>query len=443
MQLVRGVSSPIMVRRLSATAGYFLDILRDLAGTLRHRWRRFHRRLAQGDDIAAVGVDVTPFLEPLTGVGWYEWNLLDALCRREDGLFYNLYAHTFPTPSDPAPSRIPSSPRLRLRIHPIPKGFLLPARVTQLVLRTFVEPLLRILDGNDVLFAPNFYIHPTQAAYGRGLVATVHDLGYALMADTVAPETLDLMRRHLPTTLFHADRIIAVSAATAGDLKEHLGVPGRRVHVVHEGRDPLFGGRSERTVKPADLPDRYLLFVSTIEPRKNVTGVLRAFRLLVEWGYDGHLVLVGRWGWRTDVIRLELESSPVQHRIVHVDYVERDRLVEFYRHADALLYPSWLEGFGLPLLEAMACGPPVVTSGRSSMPEVAGPAAVYVDPASPHGIASSVASLLADETNRQRLTRMGHERVERFSWDNAAAATAQILRQAAGLPPTDEDEYRV
>jgi alpha-1,3-rhamnosyl/mannosyltransferase len=432
-----------MTRRLFATVGYFLDILRDLAGTLRHRWRRFHRRLADGQSVAAVGVDVTPFLEPLTGVGWYEWNLLDALGRREDGLFYNLYAHSFPAPSEPAPSRIPTSPRLRLRIHPIPQEFLLPARATQLVLRTFVEPLLRVLDGNEVLFAPNFYIHPTQAAYGRGLVATVHDLGYVLMADTVAPETLELMRRHLPVTLFHADRVIAVSAATARDLTEHLMVPQRQLHVVHEGRDPLFGEGSDPTPRPTELPDRYLLFVSTIEPRKNVTGVLRAFRLLVEWGYEGHLVLIGRWGWRTEDIRSELDSSPVRDRVVQLDYVERARLVSFYRHADALLYPSWLEGFGLPILEAMACGTPVVTSGRSSMPEVAGPAAVYVDPASPHGIASSVASLLADEPNRRRLTKMGHERVERFSWDSAAAATAQILRQAAGLPPTGDDEYRV
>jgi glycosyltransferase involved in cell wall biosynthesis len=432
-----------MTRRLFATAGYFLDILRDLAGTLRYRWRRFHGRLTGGPDVAAIGVDVTPFLEHLTGVGWYEWSLLDALGRRDDGLFYNLYAHSFPAPTEATPSRIPTSPRLRLRIHSIPSGFLLPARATQLALRTFAEPVLRILDGNDVLFAPNFYIHPTQAAYGRGLVATVHDLGYLLMADTVASETVELMQRHLPATLFHADRVIAVSAATAGDIAEHLGFPQRRLHVVHEGRDPKFGEQREPTSKPADLPDRYLLFVSTIEPRKNVTGVLRAFRLLADWGYDGHLMLVGRWGWRTESIRDELDASPVRDRVLHLDYVARDRLVDFYRHADALLYPSWLEGFGLPILEAMACGTPVVTSGRSSMPEVAGPAAVYVDPASPHGIASSVASLLADEPNRLRLTKMGHERVARFSWDSAAAATAQILRQAAGLPSTGDDEYRV
>jgi alpha-1,3-rhamnosyl/mannosyltransferase len=108
-----------------------------------------------------------------------------------------------------------------------------------------------------------------------------------------------------------------------------------------------------------------------------------------------------------------------------------------------LLFPSWLEGFGLPLLEAMASGTPVVTSGASAMPEVAGPAAVYVDPSSPHGIASAVDALIADPQHRQRLIELGRSRVARFSWDRAAAATAQVLRQAAGLASTGDDEYRV
>ena len=172
-------------------------------------------------------------------------------------------------------------------------------------------------------------------------------------------------------------------------------------------------------------------------------ALLQAFRLIVSWGYPGHLLLVGRWGWRTEAIRRELEGSPVSGRIEHLDYVERETLPTLYRRADALLFPSWLEGFGLPILEAMACGTPVVTSGRSAMPEVAGPAAVYVDPESAHGIASAVSSLLEDPDHRERLGRLGRERARRFSWDDAAAASAQVLRQAAGLEATGDDEYRV
>jgi glycosyltransferase involved in cell wall biosynthesis len=431
-----------MMARLVSTVRFLSALVRDVGGTLRNRWRRFHSRVVDGQEIAAVAVDVFPFLEQKTGVGWYEWNVLKALDERDDGLQYNLYAETFPGPSDPVPVELPGNRNMRLRVHPIPSHFLFPIRPTRRVLTAVVEPLLRILDDNDVVFAPNYYAHANQAPYGRALVATVHDLTFTVMPDAVAPATCDELRRNMPAVQYHADRLIAVSAATASDLVEHLAINQRRIHVVHEGRDPSFrvGPRSES--RPEDLPARYLLFVSTIEPRKNVVGLLRAFRLVVDWGYEGDLLMVGRWGWRTDAIRSELEASPVRERIRHIDYVDRTCLMRLYRHADALLYPSWLEGFGLPILEAMACGTPVVTSGQSSMPEVAGPAAVYVDPASPHGIASAVASLVADAPNRERLTRMGYERVERFSWDRTAAATAQTLRQAGGLPLTADDEYR-
>jgi glycosyltransferase involved in cell wall biosynthesis len=432
-----------MVQRLVATVRFFFDVSRDVVGTFRQRWLRFQKRVAEAEDIATVAVDIFPFLERKTGVGWYEWCLLEALDTRQDGLTFNLYARTFPLVTEPVPTETPGSERMRLRVHPIPHGFLLPQRPIRWLLQTLVEPLLRILDGNDVVFAPNYYAHPDQVPYGRTTVNTIHDLTYVTMPEAVRPSTHEELRRNMPRALYHADRLIAVSAATASDIVEHLPVSPRKVHVVHEGRDPLFNAATEASSRPIDLPDRFLLFVSTIEPRKNVVGLLKAFGLLVEWGYPGSLLLVGQWGWRTEAIRKALEEGGIEDRIIHLDYVERDRLVELYRHADALLYPSWLEGFGLPILEAMACGTPVVTSGISSMPEVAGPAAVYVDPASPHGIASSVASLVNDESNRQRLARLGLERSTRFTWDGAAAATAQILRIAAGLPATGDDEYRV
>jgi glycosyltransferase involved in cell wall biosynthesis len=430
-----------MLRRIAVTFGFFAALGRDLAGTFRLRCRRFGQRVVHAEDGATVAVDIYPFFESMTGVGWYEWNLLAALDRRDDGLGYNLYARTFLAPDEPAPPPMPGGRHMRLRVHQIPPGFLLPVRPTLALLRALVEPLLRVLDANDVLFAPNFFAHADQEPFARTQVATVHDLAFAAMPQTVAPETLAGLRDRLPRTLCHAERLIAVSEATAGDLVEHLGLSRRLIHTIHEGVDE--GLRQEAAAElPAGLPEPYLLFVSTLEPRKNVVGVLRAFRLLKDWGYEGGLVLVGRWGWRTEAIRRELESSPVRSSIHHLDYVERPLLAALYRGADALLFPSWLEGFGLPLLESMACGTPVITSGSSSMPEVAGPAAVYVDPSSPHGIASAAASLLADPQHRARLQALGRERAARFSWERAAAATAAVLRQAAGLPGRGKDEYR-
>ena len=133
----------------------------------------------------------------------------------------------------------------------------------------------------------------------------------------------------------------------------------------------------------------------------------------------------------------------MRERIVHLGDVERSDLPGLYRGADALLFPSWIEGFGLPLLEAMACGTPVVTSGRSAMAEVAGPAAVYVDPADPRDIAAGIRTLLADPELRERLVRLGRERAACFSWDRAAAATSTALLQAGGRNAATDDEYRV
>ena len=428
--------------RTATTFSFFSHLLRDLAGTLAGRWRRFQRRVAGGEECAAVGVDVFPFFEQMTGVGWYEWNLLAALDRRDDGLEFNLYAHTFLAPDDPAACAMPGSRKMRLRVHHLPSDLLFPVGTTLKALRSLIEPLLRVLDGNDVLFAPNFFMPRSQLPYGPTIVATVHDLAFKAMPETVDSATLDELAGNLGETLFRSSRLVAVSDATAGDIGEHLNIDPGRVRVVHEGLDPFFA-KDHHAELPDEVPTPYLLFVSTLEPRKNVVGVLRAFDLIVEWGYQGHLVLVGRWGWHTETIRDELEHSPVRDRIVHLDYVERDQLASLYRSADALLFPSWMEGFGLPLLEAMACGTPLVTSGCSAMPEVAGPAAVYVDPASPHGIASAVSSLIADESLRLRLGEAGRKRAALFSWDRAAAATAQVLREAAGLPLTGADEYRV
>ena len=435
--------APAMARSLSSTVRFFGHVLRDLAGTFRTRWQRFHRRLSEGPGELVVGVDVFPFTERKTGVGWYEWSLLEALDRRDDGIVFNLYSHTFLAPSDPPAPATPGRRNLRLRAHHLPPDLLLPLRPTLAALRRVVEPVLRVLDGNDVLWAPNFFMPASQLPFGRAMVATVHDLAFAVMPETVAPDTLRLLHTHLPTTLFRADRLIAVSEATAHELAQRLSANRRRIHTIHEGLDPNFAREQPLFGAGPELPRPYLLFVSTLEPRKNVEGVLRAFELVVESGYRGHLVLVGRWGWRTEAIRAGLESSAVRSHIVHLDYVERDQLSGLYRGADALLFPSWLEGFGLPLLEAMACGTPVVTSGRSSMTEVAGPAAVYVDPSSPEAIASGITTLLADPEQRERLVRLGLERAARFSWDHAAASTSAALLQAGGRDSGADDEYRV
>jgi glycosyltransferase involved in cell wall biosynthesis len=430
-----------MARRLAVTLAFFGHLLRDLAGTLAARLRRQWRRSVNGDEVLAVGVDAFPFFEHMTGVGWYAWNLLRQLTEVDPAIELHLYAHTFAAPDEPSPPPLPTGPRTRFRFHHLPPGFLLPVAPTVAVLRAVVEPLLLALDGIDVYFAPNFFPPRRHAAAQRRLVVTVHDLAFRHLPNTVQKETLDALERQLPTTLAAADAIIAVSQATADDLHALLGVNDRRVHVVHEGVDATFNAPGGAL--PPGLPARFLLFVSTLEPRKNLAGLLAGFERAVADGYGGDLVLVGRWGWRTEAARRAFADSPVRGRIHHLDGLDRPALNAAMRRAEALLFPSLLEGFGLPVLEAMACGLPVITSNRSSLPEVAGEAALYVDPDDPASIAGAIMRLAGQPALREQLVEAGRRRAARFTWDNAATATSSVLRRAAGMPQPHPDAYRV
>lgn len=430
-----------MGHRLRVTAAFFLHVARDLAGSLwarlAHRWRN----VVLGEPSLVVGVDIFPFFERMTGVGWYEWNLLACLPAADPDLHLNLYAHSFGGPGDPSPPALPTTTRTRLRFHHVPEGFLLPVAPTLAVMRGVVEPILLFLDHNDVFFAPNFFPPRRHQPAIRALVPTVHDLAFLRRPDTVQQETLTNLQQRLPAALFGANALIAVSEATAIDLTELAGTSPRRVHVIHEGVDPAFA--RETGPPPSGLPARYLLFVSTLEPRKNVVGMLEGFRRAVEAGYPGELVLVGRWGWRTEAAQLALRTSPVAHRIRHLDYLDRSVLNTVMHRAEALLFPSLLEGFGLPVVEAMACGVPVIVSNTSSLPEVAGEAGYFVAPGDPDSIAAGIAQVSADPEERQRRIELGRERAGRFRWQDAAAATAGVLRRAAGREGPFPDAYRV
>jgi glycosyltransferase involved in cell wall biosynthesis len=430
-----------MRRRLIVTAGFFLDLLRDVVGTAWARMRRWWRRVVLGEDVLVVGVDIFPFFERMTGVGWYEWNLLAHLPAADVDLRLNLYAHTFAAPDEPSPPRLPADDRTRFRYHHLPRGFLLPIRPTILALRTLVEPVLLFLDGNDVFFAPNFFVPRRHLPAVRRLVATVHDLAFLRLPHTVQRETLANLRLNLPHAMFAADALIAVSEATAEDLKEVTGASERRIHIVHEGVDPAFGCSSGEV--PAGLPERYLLFVSTLEPRKNIVGLLDGFAGAVRGGYPGALVLVGRWGWRTEEAQRALAASTVAERIVHLDYLQRRTLSAVMERAEALVFPSWLEGFGLPALEAMACGVPVILSDRAALPEIGGDAALYCDPERPTSLAAAILRLAAEPTLRARLGAAGRERAALFRWDEAARATVGVFRTVRGDQGAFPDAYRV
>jgi glycosyltransferase involved in cell wall biosynthesis len=290
-------------------------------------------------------------------------------------------------------------------------------------------PLPPPLDTADVIHATSPVAIPPTGANQR-LVVTVHDLAFRIYPRAYPPAWRMLHRTGLRRALRKAAAIIAVSRSTASDVARLGGVHEGSIHVV-----PLAGSLPIGTEDPAGVLERlriekpYLLFVGTLEPRKNLVRLIRAYRRMA-LRLPHSLVLAGPLGWRSDGIRRELAARG-HGRIVTTGRVSEADLDALYRGADAFVYPSMYEGFGLPVLDAMARGVPVVTSNNSSLPELVGNAAVQVPPGSTASIATALEGLLNDPEERSRLSAAGLEKAREYSWERTARATLNVYEEAA------------
>jgi glycosyltransferase involved in cell wall biosynthesis len=299
-------------------------------------------------------------------------------------------------------------------------------------------PRLEWLAEFDLLFAPNFIPPPTEKPF----VVTVHDVAFALFPETarhLSPRWHAGFRRGIA----RATRILVPSDATRNDLHERFDVALERIAVVPLGVDAApFGSAAREDVarvrRRFGVDGPYVVFVGGIEGRKNLPDLVRAFAALPQ-DLGIALVIAGGTVARDPGASRDLEAAlrsvppRVSERIVRAGYVSDPDKAALLAGAEALTYPSRYEGFGFPILEAMAAGTPVVTSDRSSLPEVAGDAAVLVDPGSPDAIAAGIERVLTDETLRERLRRAGSERAASFTWERTARATAEVLHSASGV----------
>jgi glycosyltransferase involved in cell wall biosynthesis len=269
-------------------------------------------------------------------------------------------------------------------------------------------------------------------------VLTVHDLSHVHHPQDTYPAMARKLARDLPRQVDRAHAILADSESTKRDVIAHLGVPRPRIHVVYPGVASSFRPVGDKAAQEAcrrryGLPERFLLHVGTLEPRKNLTRLIEAFRRLTEEPrFDLGLVLVGGKGWHDDAITRAIDEFPRAGRIVLTGRVPREDLPLIYSLAEVFVFPSLYEGFGLPVLEAMACGTPVITSSVSSLPEVAGDAALLVDPESVTEIAAAVRGVTADPELSGLLRRLGLARAAAFPWDATARKISALFEETVG-----------
>jgi len=288
----------------------------------------------------------------------------------------------------------------------------------------------------DLLHSPDF-IPPAFGA--RRSVVTVHDLNFLYYPQFLTSDSLRYYAGQIEWAARRADHILADSEATRQDLIRLLAVPPEKVTTVHLAADPAFRPlpppQVEATLARYGLRRGYLLFVGTLEPRKNLPGLLAAYRILLDRGEtDAPLVVVGGHGWLYEETFARVEELGLADRVLFLHAVPDADLPAIYNGAALLATPSFYEGFGLPPLEAMACGTPVVAAERGSLPEVVGEAGVLIDPEEPEAIAAGMAQVLDEPDLQARLREAGLARAARFTWQETARRTLEVYREVVGLP---------
>lgn len=376
-----------------------------------------------------IGIDARTLLDPATGeragVGYYTTSLVNALVRVYSRDEFVLFVdHRMPS----AVEQFDGLAHVRVVELPLSRH---KSRLPFAYSHVVVAQALR-RESLDVFHSPAYSI-PLQ--YRRPSVVTVHDLAIYRHPEWFPSGQRFARSVVVPRSMHAASRIIAVSQSTANDVRRQFHVARDRVVVVPEGRPATarVTAAAARDVRDRlRVGEQYVLFVGTLEPRKNIERLVRAFDALMDEHYERYrtlqLVIAGAKGWKHEPIIRAIARARWSSHIRVVGYVSQEEKMALMRDALLLAFPSLWEGFGLPVVEALSVGLPVVTSSVSALPEVAGPGAVYVRPDSVQSIADGLFAVIQSSKLRAMLVRVGKEHVHQFTWKRAAQETHAVYR---------------
>ena len=400
-----------------------------------------------------IAVDATPIRENPSGIGLYIFNLINSLWELELQEEFQLSVAYQPSLKKwlRGDLSVPNIFDREIKIKQLP----LPVTISNLLAKfpNHILPYLEPCFGfPDIIHGADNFVYPCQKSLKIMTIPDLTFIKYPAYVSSIVRTYSSRVKQCLKWT----DLVITISQSSKRDIVEYLGFPPEKIRVTYlasryspgdldkqgeqgEQRKQGCRGRENRANPssieqlPAfidyDFSKPYLLFVSTLEPRKNIITLIEAFNFLKQkYKIEHQLVLIGQKGWAYKPILAAIETSPWKHHIHQLDYLPDQLLAWFYSKADVFTYPSYYEGFGLPVLEAMTWGTPVVTSNTASLPEVAGDAALMIDPHDPTQLADAILKVIGDSQLRQELIQKGKERAKLFSWKKTAEETLKAYK---------------
>ena len=372
-----------------------------------------------------LALNATPLLSPLTGIGQYTYQIAAGLQQAQGVDLEMFYGNGWSKELRDKP--IPGIASLKSVVRKfLPRSYDFARFMQQ---RKFTQG---VMQGTDVIYhEPNFLAYRHKGP----TVITVHDLSWIRYPAAHFKERVDAMERYFEPGLRRASIVLTDSEFVKREVVEVFGIDAQKIRTIPLGFDhwyrPMQEDQTRKVLEPMGLQHgRYLLAVGTLEPRKNLQLALKAYALLpqsVQAQYP--LVIAGMKGWHTDALDKGMASLVASGHIRLTGYLPRADLAALTAAASVLLYPSIYEGFGLPPLEAMACGVPVIVSNVASLPEVVGGAGVLIDPNDADGLSHAVRQLLEDPKHRQRLSDLSIERARLFSWGACVQQTIAAYKQ--------------
>ncbi len=372
-----------------------------------------------------IAIDYTAAIRQGAGIGSYVRNLVAALLAQDSSNQYTLLTSGHPTPEHP----FPTAPNVRGR------SIFIPDRYLNILWYRWRLPVpATVFSGAaDLYHGPDFVLPPLGKKVRK--MVTIHDLAFLEHPEYAVPSLAAYLRKVVPESVARADVVATVSSEVSRTLVEHFQTPREKLTVIPNGVAPYFRRITDPIILAATrhkfgLKHPLLLGVGTLEPRKNHPGLIKAFyQAQRQKNGPAMLAIAGGPGWLYEETRNLVAELKLERKVRFLGHVTDLELITLYSMADVFAFPSFFEGFGIPPLEAMACGAPVITSNTSSLPEVAGDAALLVDPGDINALAQAILSILGNDQLRAELVKKGYQRAQQYTWAMSARKVLKVYQK--------------